>query len=119
MTTAGSRAILPRLAAFTFDLCVTKKEKKVEGSKVTLSRFFAQELGFVVANPSITLNTIHYKHKRLHVYTKKNSYLMSRISFYIIPGKIHIHVLLIFSAVPLTINATMCHLPHLGHLQII
>lgn len=117
MTTAGSRAILPRLAAFTFDLCVTKKEKKVEGSKVTLSRFFAQELGFVVANPSITLNTIHYKHKRL--YTKKNSYLMSRISFYIIPGKIHIHVLLIFSAVPLTINATMCHLPHLGHLQII
>lgn len=49
MTTAGSRAILPRLAAFTFDLCVTKKEKKVEGSKVTLSRFFAQELGFVVS----------------------------------------------------------------------
>lgn len=47
MTTAGSRAILPRLAAFTFDLCVTKKEKKVERSKVTLSRFFAQELGFV------------------------------------------------------------------------
>lgn len=90
MTTAGSRAILPRLAAFTFDLCVTKKEKKVEGSKVTLSRFFAQELGFVVANPSITLNTIHYKHKRLHVYTKKNSYLMSRISFFIIPDKIHI-----------------------------
>lgn len=88
MTTAGSRAILPRLAAFTFDLCLTKKEKEVERSKVTLSRFFAQELGFVVANPSITLNTIHYKQKRL--YTKKNSYLMSRISCFIIPDKIHI-----------------------------
>lgn len=62
-------------------------EEGKEGREI--KGFLPKSFALLVANTSITLNTIHYKHKRLYS-TKKNSYLMSRISFFIIPDKIHI-----------------------------
>lgn len=65
-----------------------RRKRRKRDQKWPYLGFLPKSFALLVANTSITLNTIHYKHKRL--YTKKNSYLMSRISFFIIPDKIHI-----------------------------
>lgn len=60
-----------------------KKEKKTERSKVDLSRFLAPELGFAICKHQYHFIKILYIAKE--TVPKKDSYLMSKMSFNVSP----------------------------------